>query len=138
MRENIHGDFLGEQPQYKQYIDSCEVRVVPCRYGIKRTSGACDNLGGNGTGEGEQQPGGGNGINGTNNCYTWGEFYVDEAPYMNGGSVKVDWEFCWDANIGNDQLDFGSVLDPVSDNTRSKKIIERRLTTRLTNCTNCS
>ena len=124
------------QPQYEKYIESCEVRVVPCRYGVKRTSSQCDR--GNGDGEGEGGTGGGNGINGPSGCYTFGEFYVDEAPYMDGNSVAVDWEFCWDANLGNDQLDFGSVLDPVIENTRSKKILIRRLNSRQSNCINCN
>ena len=124
------------QPQYEKYIESCEVRIVPCRYGVKRTSSQCD--GGNGDGEGEGGTGGGNGINGPSGCYTFGEFYVDEAPYMDGNSVAVDWEFCWDANLGNDQLDFGSVLDPVIENTRSKKILIRRLNSRQSNCINCN
>ena len=137
MTKKRQGDFLTEQPQYQQYIDSCEVRVVPCRYGIKRTSSQCDGGNENG-GEGNVGTDGGNGINGPSSCYTWGEFYVDEAPYMDGNSVAVDWEFCWDANLGNDQLDFGSVLDPVTENTRAKTILTRRLNTRQANCANCN
>ena len=131
MTKKRQGDFLTEQPQYQQYIDSCEIRLIPCRYGIKRITSQCEDGSEGGTD-------GGDGIDGPSQCYTFGEFYVDEAPYMDGDSVAVDWEFCWDANLGNDQLDFGSVLDPVTENTRSKKILTRRINTRQSNCTNCN
>lgn len=106
--ETEKGDFLEGQPQYEKYIGCSELRVQPCTFGVHSVTG-CPGGGGDG-GPGGGGDGGGGG--GTNACFSFGEFYTDEAPTMDGGDLSK-WIYCYDAHLGDDQIDMGLITEPV-------------------------
>ena len=111
MTKNLipHGaDWLSGQPQYEKYIKCHELRVQPCTFGVKSTS-KCESSNPDG-GPGGNDGGGG----GSNACFSFGEFYLDNAPMMDAGDLSR-WVYCYDAHFGDDYIDMGSVTEPVDE-----------------------